>query len=123
MMFPTITVKAMNVELNKERNDLITRRLAPIARLLPESNDVHFDVVIRKVDTSWMGERYCVSVRLKAASETYYAISNETYFERCFARVRDELRRSISKSYKTKEQSMKPMRRFIKERQYLELFA
>jgi len=123
MMFPTITAKAMNVELTKERNSLITQKLAPLARLVPESDEVDFDVVIRKVSKSWMGERYCISVRMSTASEKYYAITSEPYMEKALVRVREDLRKSISKHYRSKEFSLERMQRFIRERQYLELFA
>lgn len=113
----------MNVELTKERSDLITHKLAPVARLVPDSDDTHFDVVIRKSDNRWMGERYCVSVRLSTASEKYYAIANEAYLERAFSKVREDLRRSISKTYKSKEHTLSRMQRYVRERQYLELFA
>lgn len=99
------------------------KKLAPLARLVPESDGVHFDVVIRKVEDGWFTERYCTSVRMSTASEKYYAIATEAYLEKAFSKVREDLRRSISKTYKAKEYGRTPMQRYIKERQYLELFA
>lgn len=113
----------MDVELDKERSEFITQKLAPLARLVPESNMVSFDVVVRKVKRNWRGEQYCVSVRMSTQDKKYYAIANETYLEKAFSKVRNELRKAISKSYKSKEYSLPSMQRFIKERQYLELFA
>lgn len=123
MMFPTINTKAMNVELTSDRKNLITQKLAPVARLTPEAEGVVFDVVIRRMRKPWQGERYCVSVRMSTTDEKYYAIASEAYLEKSLARVRDDLRKAVSKTYHAQELQLSKMQRFIRERQYLELFA
>ena len=113
----------MDVELTKERRSVITQKLAPLARLLPNAKQVEFDVVIRKIYKTWGGERYCVSVRLSTEEDKYYSIATEPYLEKSFSKVREELRKTISKSYRVQAKNILTMQRFIKERQYLELFA
>lgn len=123
MMFPTINTKAMNVELNNDTLSVLTQKLAPIARLVPQSDAVVFDVVIRKMRKPWQGERYCVSVRMNTTANKYYAIASEPYLERSLSRVREDLRKAISKTYQTEEARLSKIQRFVKARQYRELFA
>ena len=123
MMFPTINTRSMNVELTEEHYSLITKKLAPLARLVSDEKGVQFDIVLRKIHKKWSGERYCISVRMSTATQKYYAITTERYFAKAFSSIREDLRKSISKSYKAEERSASRMQRFIRERQYLELFA
>lgn len=123
MMYPIINTKTMNVELTNDRISLITQKLSPLSRLVPSSEKVVFDVVIRKMRKPWQGERYCVSVRMSTTSDKYYAIANEAYLEKTFSRVREDLRKAISKTYQAEEAKLSKMQRFVRERQYLELFA
>lgn len=122
-MFPDITTRAMNVELSNDHIDLIAKKLAPLARLMGDDARVHFDVVLRKIKKRWSGERYCVSVRMKAGTDSYYAVAFESYLEKAFSSARDDLRKAISKTYKAEQFREPKMQRFLRERQYLELFT
>jgi hypothetical protein len=113
----------MNVELTKERKSLITQKLIPLARLTVGDQPASFDVVIRKVSKSWLGVRYCVSVRMSTETNKYYAIASEPYIEKAVSAVRSDLRKSISKRYKAVEFSTERKQRFVRERQYLQMFA
>lgn len=123
MMFPTIATQAINVELTDAQVSLITRKLAPLARLLPSQDDVRFDVVLRRLKRRWSGDMYCLSVRMIVPTHTYYAVATEQYFARAFTKVREDLRRSVSKHYRADEYNTRRMQQFMRERQYLELFA
>lgn len=122
MMLPIINVQAMNVELTDEQSKLITRKLAPLARLAPDS-EVRFDVVIRTMKRTWMGTRFCVSVRLNTGIEKYYAVARDPYLAKALSSLRHDLRRSVSKAYRVEEEQQRPRRRYLTERQYVELFA
>ncbi len=123
MMFPIINVRAVNVELTRERKDLIMHRLAPLARLVAESGDVNFDVVIRKMSRRFMGDKFCVSVRMTTPSNKFYAVAGEYYLNKSLSRVRDDLRRSISRDYRTEVNSFAAVKDLFREQQLKELLA
>lgn len=123
MMFPTINTKAVNVELTKDRADIITQKLAPLSRLVAEPGSVTFDVVIRCMHKKWVGNRYCVSVRMSTPNNHYYAVASEGYLNKSLARVRNDLRKSISRSYSLSEGPFTNLKQYITERNYREMLA
>lgn len=122
-MFPTIKIKAVNVELTTELKNKITQKIGPLARLVAEPGDVTIDVVLRRMKQTWSGDQYCVSVRMSTAGKKYYAVAGEAYLSRSLIKVRDDLRRSVSRSYQTSESGFETVKKYINERFYKELLA
>lgn len=122
MMLPTINIQAMNVELTHDQSQLITQKLAPLARLAPDLS-VRFDVVLRISRTAWAGTRFSVSVRMTTNDDKYYSVVRDAYLGKAFSAIRDDLRRSISTGYRVQELQKRTRQQYMTERQYATLFA
>lgn len=97
MTFPRIVTKATNVELTSSLEDLITRRLAPLARLLRFEEPIRFDVVIRRNENNVAGDMYFVSVKVSSPKRSYMAVAAKPHLPRALSSVRETLRQNISR--------------------------
>lgn len=123
MMFPTINIKAVNVELTKEDSSAITQKLAPLSRLVTDQDGVVFDVVIRNMKRGWFKGQYCVSVRMRTARRKYYAVASGAYLTKALSKVRDYLRRGISNEYQTENTEFDVIKKYVNEMYYKEIVA
>lgn len=122
MYSPTITTKAMNVELTNERQKQIISNLAPVTRLSSERK-VRCDVVIRRLRSAWGGEVFSILTRLEAGENVYYAIARGGRFSRAVSEAADKLRRRMSKHYFTESEEVRQHKARAHEKYFVELFV
>lgn len=111
MILPTINTRATNVELTDERRSLITRKLAPLARFLVHEGEVSIDVVMRRIRTRLGGTMYYLSVKVTTPSGAYLAVASETHLAKALTKVRETLRKSISRGSSAIEYGVRKARR------------
>ena len=97
MSIPNINTRATNVELTDERKSLISRKLSPLSRFLVHEPDVLIDVVMRRVRMRLSGDRYYLSVKVATPTDTYIAVADERHLTKALTKVRETLRKSISR--------------------------
>jgi len=112
----------MNVELTPQDHKMIEARLAPLSRLAGGS-DTSFDVVLRQMRQQSGMPKYYASMRFTAGDKKYYAVASDVFLTKAVSKMRDDVRRSISKQYRSAEFHEDRMQRYLRERQYVELFV
>lgn len=116
-------ITAMNVELSEYHKQLIMRNLAPLLRLVPEQGRTECTVIIRCVRRPLGGAQYYVMVRLHGKTQDYYAVGMEHFLLRAVKGAANELRRTLSRSYRPDIETVEHLRRQQHERLFVELFA
>lgn len=116
MNLPKINTRATNVELTEERKNLIIQKLAPLSRYLRGEEDIDIDIVMRRVRVDFGGDMYCISVKVTTPSDIYMGVATEHHLEKALTRVRETLRRAISKGASVVEyQQRKTHREYVRE--------
>ena len=111
MTLPRVVTKATNVELTKSQQELITRRLAPIARLLHNQGEVLIEVVLRKTHSRLTGDLYYVSVKTSTPTDSFMAVSAKPFLGKALTSVRETLRRAISRGASVSDYGIRKARR------------
>jgi hypothetical protein len=62
-------------------------------------------------------------VRLTSGSQTFYAVAMSRFFDRAIRDARDELRKSMSRSYTPDTKTLSYLRERAHERYFVELFV
>lgn len=97
MSIPRIRTRATNVELTGARKSLITRRLAPLSRMLKGEGEVDIEVMLRRTETQVEGTMYFVSVKLITPQDSHRAVAANQHLTRALDNARDMLRQSMSR--------------------------
>lgn len=99
MTFPTITLKAMNLEISPGLSSLVEQKFAPLGKLLPQGEtDVRCEVEMEKRNGQQTGKIYRVEANLFIAGDVHRAEANEEQIEKAIDEVRDELRRELQRA-------------------------
>lgn len=111
-------IRATNVELTEYSQQLISTKLLPLARYLQYEPELRLDVVLRKMRSSFRGDVYCVSVKLMTPRDTFVAVANERHLPKALTRVRETLRRSISKGSSLSQYQLRRDRQLVRVPDY-----
>ncbi len=123
MIGDNISIKAVNVELTEERRMYVMRNILPLLRLLSSPKQPQADVILRSIRRPLSGTTYCLMLRVQVDGQTYYAVAMSHYFERAVREARDELRKSMSRSYTPDTKTLEHLRTKAHEKFFVELFA
>jgi ribosomal subunit interface protein len=96
MTFPTIKVKATNLELSSGLSALIDQKLTPLGKLIPEgATDASCKVEVVKLTEHQSGKIYHFEIDLFAYGKNYRVEATEEQVEKAIDEARDELRREL----------------------------
>ena len=96
MKFPSITVKATNIELSTGLSNLIDQKFMPLGKLIPDgATDATCKVEISKLTEHQSGKIYRFEVNLFAHGRTYRTEATEEQVEKAIDEARDELKREL----------------------------
>lgn len=115
MKMPIINTSTTNLELTKERQSLITQKLAPLGRFLVHEEEVLIDVSIRRMESHLGSDAYYLSVKLTTERGVYMAVATSRYLTRALAEAREYLRRSICRGESVELSQFKPPSRAERE--------
>ena len=115
MRLPTINTSATNFELTRERQSLISQKLAPLGRLLVHEEELQIDVNIRCLKTHLGGDAFYVSTKVTTDRGVYMAVATGRYLTRALTETREYLRRSISRGESVKSFTLSPVSRRARE--------
>lgn len=117
-----INIKSVRVELTNERKMYLLRHLGPLLRLASDPKTTA-DVIVRQIRRPVAGHTFCIMVRFNCTSRTYYSVAMSPYFTRAVREARDEMRRSLSRSYTPETRTLHHLRDKAHQRYFVELFV
>ena len=97
---PIISTRTTNVELTSRRRELLNRKLWTVAKVLPNTEDAHFDVVIRQHRSKITGDQFCLSVKLTTPQGSYMTVATAHTFRGAVSKVRSVLKRQLAERSK-----------------------
>lgn len=108
MSFPTINIKATNIELTDEYKTLLEEKISSLEKFLPEEEtDLKCDAELEKVTGQQSGRIYRAEVNLFVAGKLYRAEATEEQMERAIDEVRDEIKTELRKALDKRRSLMK----------------
>lgn len=117
-----LTIKCVRVELTQARRLYLLRHLGPLLRLTSDRVTTA-DVIVRQIRRPVAGRTFCIMVRFVSPQQTHYAVAMSSFFERAVRDARDEMRRSLSRSYSPDADALQHLRDKAYERFFVELFV
>jgi len=120
MSFPTINLKATNIEISPGLSSLIEQKLRPLEKLIPDGEtDMKCEVELEKLTEHISGKIYRVEANLYIAGTMFRGEATEDQVEKAIDVVRNELRREIQRANGKRQslvrrgsQALKSMLRF-----------
>lgn len=98
MTFPSIQIKATNLELSTGLSDLLHEKITALHKYIPErATRLTCDVEVEKLTTQQTGKIYRVEVNLMMGGDLYRAEATEEQVEKSVDRVRDELKQELQR--------------------------
>lgn len=116
MSFPTVTLKAVNLEISPGLSSLVDQKLQTLGKLLPkDETDVSCEVEMEKLTEHQTGRIYRVEVNLIVAGTLHRAEACEEQIEKAVDVVRDELKRELQRASGKRQSLMKRGGKMIKD--------
>ncbi len=116
MSFPTITLKAMNLEISPGLSALIDQKLQTLGKLLPPNEtDIRCEVEMEKSTEHQTGKIFRVEVNLYVAGVLHRAEACEDQIEKSIDVVRDELKRELQRASGKRQSLVKRGGKMIKD--------
>lgn len=116
MAFPTINVKATNLELTDELQVLLEQKLDPLEKFLPKhETDIKCDVEFEKIADHQSGKIYRAEINLYIAGTLHRAEATEEQIEMAIDAMRDEVKKEIRRTNSKRESLIKRGGRKIKD--------
>jgi ribosomal subunit interface protein len=120
MSFPSIVVKATNIELTPGLSSLIDQKFMALDKLIPaHETDVRCKVEIEKLTEHQSGKIYRIEADLFVGGKPFRAEATEEQVEKAIDEVRDELKRELERAHGRRKsllrrggQALKDMLRF-----------
>ena len=108
MAFPNIQVKATNLHLTDEIQELLEQKIHPLAKFLPkDSSDLKCDVELERVADHQSGKIYRAEINLYVEGKLYRAEATEDQIEKAIDEMRDEVKREIRKAQAKRDSLIK----------------
>lgn len=109
MSFPTINIKATNLELTDELRTLLEEKLISLEKFIPEGEtDLKCEAELERVTNRHQSGRIQrAEVNLYVAGKLYRAEATEEQMEQAIDVVRDELKRELRKARDKQHSLMK----------------
>lgn len=99
MSFPTINIKATNINLDTELRTLLEQKMSSLEKFIPDGEtDLNCDAELEKVTAQQSGRIYRAEVNLFVAGNLYRAEATEEQMEHAIDVVRDEIKRELRKA-------------------------
>jgi len=111
MTIPIINTSATNLELTNELQSLISKKIAPLGRLLVHEREVKIDLSIRRIDSIVGADSYYVSAKLSTDKGNYNVATSGYYLNRVLLSLQESLRRAVSKGASVETYKFAPVRR------------
>jgi ribosomal subunit interface protein len=106
MSFPTINIKATNMELSDELRSLLEQKIQALEKFIPnDESDVVCQAELERMTDKQSGRIQRAEVNLRVAGKLYRAEATEEQMEKAIDSVRDEIKRELRKA-RGKEQSL-----------------
>jgi ribosomal subunit interface protein len=115
MAFPTVHVKALQIEVAPHLERLLQEKLSTLEKYIGDETDVQCEAEFAKVAPHHSGAVYRVEVNLWYKGTLYRAEATEDQFEKAIDEVRNELDKELRRAHKKRENLFRRGRRMIKD--------
>lgn len=114
-MFPTISYKATNTELQTDLQNLLEQKFKSLEKFITETDPVECAVEFEKETAHQSGKFFRVEANLTINGKLYRADASEESFEEAIDEVRSELDKQIRRAHSKKETLLKRGGRKLKQ--------